>query len=152
MQLEKDLYVTDLNISRVLNQPYIIEAIGRYISRITLNESSIAKFAIEPTRDLVGSNIVVTLQPKDVEQIGPHDVLISRIERVDRRKVHRVPNTSSMDETEYRVMFYTPKKDPSSFTLPCPNYELRFDLTENEYQEIMQSDATVAFSVSCRKR
>ena len=152
MQLEKDLYVTDLKISRVLNQPYIIEAIGRYISRITLNESSIAKFAIEPTRELVGSNIVVTLQPKDVEQIGPHDVLISRIERVDRRKVHRVPNTSSIDETEYRVMFYTPKKDPSSFALPCPNYELRFDLTENEYREIMQSDATVAFSVSCRKR
>jgi len=152
MQLEKDLYVTDLKISRVANQPYIIETIGRYISRITLNEASLTKFAIEPTRDLVGSNIVVTLQPKDGEQIGPHDVLISRIERVDRRRVHRIPNTSSMDETEYRVMFFTPKKDPSSSVVPCPNYELRFDLTENEYREIMQSDATAVFSVSCRKR
>jgi len=98
------------------------------------------------------SSIVVALQPKDGEQIGPHDVLISRIERVDRRKVHRIPNTSSMDETEYRVMFYTPKKDPSSFAVPCPNYELRFDLTENEYREIMSSDATAIFSVNCRKR
>jgi len=152
MQLEKDLYVTELKISRVANQPYVIEAVGRYPSRITLNESSLTKFAIEPTRDLVGSSIVVTLQPKVGEQMGPHDVLISRIERVDRRRVHRITNPSSMDETEYRVMFFTPKKDPSSSTLPCPNYELRFDLTENEYQEIMQSDATTAFSASCRKR
>ena len=29
MQLEKDLYVTDLKISNVANQPYVIEAIGR---------------------------------------------------------------------------------------------------------------------------
>lgn len=152
MRLEKDLYVTDLKISRVANQPYVIEAIGRYISRITLNESSLAKFAIEPTRDLVGSNIVITLESRDADQIGPHDVLISRIERVDRRKVHRIPNPSSIDETEYRVVFYTPKKDPSSFAVPCPNYELRFDLTEAEYQEIMSNDATAVFSVSCRKR
>ena len=152
MRLEKDLHVTDLKISKVVNQPYVIEAIGRYISRITLNEVALAKFSIEPTHELVGSNIVVTLISKDGEQIGPDDVLLSRIERVNRRRVHRIPNISSMDETEYRVMFYTPKKDPSSFAVPCPNYDLRFDLTEKEYQEIMNSDATAIFSVNFRKR
>ena len=152
MRLEKDLHVTDLKISKVVNQPYLIEAIGRYISRITLNEVALAKFSIEPTHELVGSNIVVTLISKDGEQIGPDDVLLSRIERVNRRRVHRIPNISSMDETEYRVMFYTPKKDPSSFAVPCPNYDLRFDLTEKEYQEIMNSDATAIFSVNFRKR
>ena len=152
MRLEKDLHVTDLKISKVVNQPYVIEAIGRYISRITLNEVALAKFSIEPTHELVGSNIVVTLISKDGEQIGPDDVLLSRIERVNRRRVHRIPNISSMDETEYIVMFYTPKKDPSSFAVPCPNYDLRFDLTEKEYQEIMNSDATAIFSVNFRKR
>lgn len=152
MQLEKDLYVTDLRISRVVNQPYVVEAVGRYTSRITLNESSLAKFSIEPAKDLIGSNIVVTLQTKEGNQVGPHDVMMSRIERIDLRRVHQIPNPSAMDETEYRVMFYTPKKDPSSFAIPCPNFQLRLDLTESEYQELLLLSPSTVFSVSCRIR
>jgi hypothetical protein len=152
MRLEKDLYVTDLRISRVANQPFIIEAVGRYVSRITLNEASLAKFAIEPSKDLVGSNIVVTIQPRKDGETGPHDVLLSRMERIDRRRIHQIPKISFIDETEYRAIFYTPKKNPASFAIPCPNYELKLDLTEAEYQEILSIDPSTVFSVSCRTR
>ncbi len=152
MQLEKDLYITDLRISKIANQPFVIEAVGRYISRITLNAASLVKFAIEPSKDLVGNNIVVTIQPKEDAETGPHDVLLSRIERVDRRRIHQIPKISSIDETEYRAIFYTPKKNPTSFVIPCPNYELKLDLTEAEYREILSIDPSTVFAVSCRIR
>ena len=152
MHLEKDLYVTDLRISRVANQPFVIEAVGRYVSRITLNEASLVKFSIELSKDLIGKYIVVTIQPKEDNETGAHDVLLSRIERVDRRRIHQIPRISSMDETEYRAIFYTPKKNPTSFAIPCPNYELKLDLIEAEYQEILSVDSSTIFSVSCRIR
>lgn len=150
MRLEKDLYVTEVRISKTLNAPYLIEAIGgRYECSLTLNDATLEAWGIDPSSELLGGGMVITLEPRPSSQIAEEtDLLIESLEKTTRRKFKRVPNPQFTDELEYVVKLQTPRDNSPS--IPCPYFEITLDLDESEYLEFMELPADTIFRISAR--
>lgn len=150
MRLEKDLYVTEIRISKTVNAPYLIEAIGgRYECSLTVNDETLDAWGIDPSSDLLGSGMMITLEPRPLSQIAEEtDLLIESLEKNARRKFKRVPNPQFTDEIEYVVKLQTPRDNSPS--IPCPYFEIILDLDENEYMEFIELPADTVFRLSAR--
>lgn len=151
MRLEKDLYITEVRISKTVNAPFVIDAVDRYQNRLTLNEENLNAWMINPSKEIIGKSIIVTLESKhSSEEFDAMDVLIDEIERAEKRKFKQIPKFTFVDEVELILRLKTPRHD--SMSLPCPNFELIFDLNESEYYELIDLAPDTIFSISCRIR
>ncbi len=150
MRLEKDLYVTEVRISKTMNAPYVIEAIGgRYECSLTLNDANLEAWGIDPSEELLGGGMVITLESRSLAQgTEETDLLIDSLEQNTRRKFKRIPSPQFTDEIEYVVRLQTPRDNSPS--IPCPYFEIALELDESEYLEFMELPADTILRLSVR--
>jgi len=86
MELEKELLIEEFKVTRIRNTPYVLIAKdGSYKSRLTFDKETLRKYRIEPSLDLVGKTLVVTLKSRELKyggggfymgNVDPDDLLI----------------------------------------------------------------------------
>ncbi len=152
MRLEKDLYVTEIRISKTLNVPFLIEAVGgKHESSLTLNRGNLEAWGIEPSTELLGNGLVVTLESRPLSPIPEEtDLFIDSLEKNARRKFSRAPIPQLSDEIEFVLRLQTPRGD--SHTIPCPYFEINLDLDEAEYLELIGLPPDTGFQLSARSK
>ena len=56
VKIVKDLYITEIKISNISNAPFVIEAIGSYSNRFTINEEILNNWGIIPSNKIIGKS------------------------------------------------------------------------------------------------
>ena len=68
VKIVKDLYITEIKISNISNAPFVIEAIGSYSNRFTINEEILNNWGIISSNKIIGKSLLLELksiQPTD---------------------------------------------------------------------------------------
>jgi len=151
MQLVKELKITELKISA--NRFQIKGQSNGYESTLELDENTLSLFDIQPTKDLVGKRLTMTLEPKRykvyeknnvvTDNLEANDVYIGDIKMIVKRSrfYGAIPHIEVRDETLYVAFFYTPIRGGTLTLVPCPYYELKLNLSEVEYRELLKLPA-----------
>ena len=150
VKIVKDLYITEIKISNISNAPFVIEAIGSYSNRFTINEEILNNWGIIPSNKIIGKSLLLEL-----ESIQPTDndynlIKINYFEKIVRRRFRYLPSPSHLDEIEFIMSSSTPrtKLEPD----PCPFFEILISLKESEYKALNKLPADVSLKISCQVR
>jgi hypothetical protein len=154
--LEKKLKIEELNIRNGLCE---IKA-GK--TSILAKEDTFNKFGIPLTKECLGKDLIITLEPKEYkviknknvysDNLESNDVFIGDIEKIQTRsRFYRILGKPSMeDKTEYIVSFYTQVRGGTLTILPTPYYKIKLKLSEEEYKQLLELPTSTIMRVRCR--
>ena len=148
VKIVKDLYITEIKISNISNAPFVIDAIGSYSNRFTINEEILNNWGIIPSKKLIGKSLLLELESIQSTNKDSNLIRINYFEKIVRRKFRYLPSPSHLDEIEFIMSSSThrTKLEPD----PCPFFEILISLRESEYKALHQLPADVSLKLSCQ--
>lgn len=121
-------------------------------STLTLRPQDMAHFGLDPSEDLVGAELELTLTATSYAEAGsPHLLLITELATTEEVQHHysRVPSDKTTRQT-YRLRLRTPVAGGTLVVLPPVYHELTLLLTSDEYERIKRLPAPTAFELHLR--
>jgi hypothetical protein len=119
-------------------------------SALTLTAEDVIRFGLDPSEDLVGATLELTLKaiPYSRETSSPDTVLITRLTRSTemQQQYARIPPDKS-ERRICRLEAKTPVHGGTLVVLPSTYYELNLLLTEGEYRRLRRLPAGTALEV-----
>ncbi|PXF23927.1 MAG: hypothetical protein CXX68_01040, partial [Thaumarchaeota archaeon] len=101
VKIVKDLYITEIKISNISNAPFVIDAIGSYSNRFTINEEILNNWGIIPSKKLIGKSLLLELESIQSTNKDFNLIKINYFEKIVRRKFRYLPSPSHLDEIEF---------------------------------------------------
>ena len=160
MELEKKLIIDHFIFSRVKNALFTIKAVeGIYESELNFDNETLAEYDIDPHKDLVNTEIIITLKSRELKDqensliglLKKDDVLIRGIERKQVVSwLYGVIPPEKLEKEFYSAHFQSYCGGGSVSIMPCPFYKLNLGLDRDEYLSLKSLSKKTVMKVSFR--
>ena len=141
------------------DSPYIIKL--ENFSELTFDKETLQKYKINPSKNLKGKTLSVTLNSRKVKEgnartltnITKDDVVIKNVNKIDRQSRGGIPirNLSCVyNKLIYSAYFETFYSGGGVYELPIPFYKLNLELDEKEYNQLRKLPSSSVMKFSCK--
>ncbi len=152
--LEKELIVDKISTNpRTINTPYEFELVSgnEKKSRIILDRVSLKEFGIDYMDCLKKVLLTLKSENKIEDQIIGNYVGIGKIEEMKRINWHySLSSTSKREKKLYSATFHTKKFGGRISPVPCPNYNINIQISEDEFRELKELSPDTVMKVSLK--